>query len=48
MEIDGRGTGEWRKLSVSIPANVRANMKNMIVYKFDTDAVRCLLSIFIN
>ncbi|KAL0941547.1 nad dependent epimerase dehydratase family protein [Colletotrichum truncatum] len=35
--VYGRGTGEGRKLSVNIPAFVRASMKHKIVYKFDKD-----------
>ncbi|KAI0881295.1 NAD(P)-binding protein [Annulohypoxylon maeteangense] len=31
----GRGTGEWRKLSVNIPAYVRVSIANKVVYKFD-------------
>ncbi|KPM41084.1 hypothetical protein AK830_g5461 [Neonectria ditissima] len=33
----GRGTGEWRKLSVSIPAYVRTSIKLRTVHKFDID-----------
>ncbi|KAF2251858.1 NAD(P)-binding protein [Trematosphaeria pertusa] len=35
--VYGRGSGEWRKLSVSIPAYVRTSMAHKIVYKFDKD-----------
>ncbi|KAI2463184.1 NAD(P)-binding protein [Annulohypoxylon bovei var. microspora] len=33
----GRGTGEWRKLSVNIPAYTRTSIAHKIVYKFDKD-----------
>ncbi|XXG95183.1 hypothetical protein Hte_001443 [Hypoxylon texense] len=33
----GRGTGEWRKLSVNIPAYVRTSIAHKVVYKFDVD-----------
>ncbi|KAI1459922.1 NAD(P)-binding protein [Annulohypoxylon moriforme] len=33
----GRGTGEWRTLSVNIPAYIRASIANKIVYKFERD-----------
>ncbi|OKL63856.1 hypothetical protein UA08_01113 [Talaromyces atroroseus] len=36
-QVYGRGTGEWRKLSVSIPASIRASIKHKVVYQFDTD-----------
>lgn len=39
---DGRGSGEWRKLSVNIPASVRAAIKERVVRKFDVDGVRWL------
>ncbi|KAK1983626.1 hypothetical protein LZ30DRAFT_713824 [Colletotrichum cereale] len=35
--VYGRGTGEGRKLSVSIPTYVRASIRNQIVNKFDKD-----------
>ncbi|VUC22173.1 unnamed protein product [Clonostachys rosea] len=35
--VYGRGTGEWRKLSVNIPAITRASMKLKTVYKFEKD-----------
>ncbi|CAG9939610.1 unnamed protein product [Clonostachys rosea f. rosea IK726] len=35
--VYGRGTGEWRKLSVNIPAVTRASMKLKTVYKFEKD-----------
>ncbi|KAM5349180.1 hypothetical protein ACJ41O_009003 [Fusarium nematophilum] len=35
--VYGRGTGEWRKLSVNIPALVRCSTKLKTVYKFDKD-----------
>ncbi|KAF2803422.1 NAD(P)-binding protein [Mytilinidion resinicola] len=35
--VYGRGSGEWRKLSVNIPAYTRASIKHKIVYKFDKD-----------
>uniref|UniRef100_A0A8H7KD34 NAD-dependent epimerase/dehydratase domain-containing protein n=1 Tax=Bionectria ochroleuca TaxID=29856 RepID=A0A8H7KD34_BIOOC len=37
--VYGRGTGEWRKLSVNIPAVTRASMKLKTVYKFEKDGV---------
>ncbi|KAI9704644.1 MAG: hypothetical protein M1820_005392 [Bogoriella megaspora] len=36
-QVYGRGTGEWRKLSVNVPANVRASIKHKAVHKFDED-----------
>ncbi|KAK7409252.1 hypothetical protein QQX98_008562 [Neonectria punicea] len=36
--VYGRGTGEWRKLSVNIPASVRTSIKLKTVHKFDKDA----------
>ncbi|KAL9083685.1 MAG: hypothetical protein Q9165_008413 [Trypethelium subeluteriae] len=36
-QVYGRGTGEWRKLSVSIPAYIRTSIKHKVVYKFDKD-----------
>ncbi|KAF4979131.1 hypothetical protein FZEAL_4621 [Fusarium zealandicum] len=36
--VYGRGTGEWRKLSVSIPAFVRTSIKEKTAYKFDKDS----------
>ena len=36
---DGRGTGNWRKLSVSIPQYVRTSMRLKQVYRFPEDAV---------
>ncbi|KAI2628092.1 NAD(P)-binding protein [Hypomontagnella submonticulosa] len=35
--VYGRGTGEWRKLSVNIPAFVRTSIAHKVVYKFDKD-----------
>ncbi|KAI0384227.1 NAD(P)-binding protein [Hypomontagnella monticulosa] len=35
--VYGRGTGEWRKLSVSIPAYIRTSIDRKVVYKFDKD-----------
>ncbi|KAI0149688.1 NAD(P)-binding protein [Hypoxylon sp. NC0597] len=35
--VYGRGSGEWRRLSVSIPAFVRTSIAHKIVYKFDKD-----------
>jgi hypothetical protein len=37
--IDGRGTGEWRKISVNIPASIRVSIKNKVVYKFEKNGV---------
>ena len=37
--LDGVGTGQWRKLSVQIPALVRASIKLRIVHRFDKEAV---------
>ncbi|KAF7556237.1 hypothetical protein G7046_g6350 [Stylonectria norvegica] len=36
--IYGRGTGQFRKLSVSIPAYIRTSIKHSAVYKFDKDS----------
>ncbi|KAF2493074.1 NAD(P)-binding protein [Lophium mytilinum] len=36
--VYGRGRGEWRKLSVSIPAYIRTSIKLKLVYKFDKDS----------
>ncbi|KAJ4364960.1 hypothetical protein N0V83_008576 [Neocucurbitaria cava] len=36
---DGRGSGECRKLSVSIPQYVRTSIKHKTVYRFDKDGV---------
>ncbi|KAF2238758.1 hypothetical protein EV356DRAFT_528666 [Viridothelium virens] len=36
-QVYGRGSGEWRKLSVSIPAYIRTSIKHKVVYKFDKD-----------
>ncbi|KIX01887.1 uncharacterized protein Z518_07826 [Rhinocladiella mackenziei CBS 650.93] len=38
-QVYGRGTGAWRKLSVSIPAHVRASIKHKAVYKFDKEGI---------
>ncbi|KAH8690119.1 hypothetical protein BGW36DRAFT_433072 [Talaromyces proteolyticus] len=35
--VYGTGTGQWRKLSVSIPAYIRVSIEHKIVYKFDKD-----------
>ncbi|KAI1392961.1 NAD(P)-binding protein [Hypoxylon trugodes] len=35
--VYGRGAGEWRKVSVNIPASIRTAIANKIVYKFDKD-----------
>lgn len=37
--VDGRGTGEWKRLSVNIPALVRTSIKLGKVYKFEKDSV---------
>ncbi|QGI69862.1 hypothetical protein CEK26_002194 [Fusarium fujikuroi] len=36
--IDGRGTGECRKLSVNIPALIRTSIRLKTVHKFDRDS----------
>ncbi|PVI00757.1 hypothetical protein DM02DRAFT_671755 [Periconia macrospinosa] len=36
--VYGRGTGDWRKLSVSIPQYIRTSMRLKQVYKFPEDA----------
>ena len=36
---DGRGTGEWRKVSILIPALIQASIKLKKVHKFDKDGV---------
>ncbi|KAF2738011.1 NAD(P)-binding protein [Polyplosphaeria fusca] len=35
--VYGRGTGQWRKLSVSIPQYIRTSMRLRTVYKFPDD-----------
>ncbi|OTA57508.1 hypothetical protein K449DRAFT_437377 [Hypoxylon sp. EC38] len=35
--VYGRGSGEWRRLSVNIPAYIRTSIAHKIVYKFDKD-----------
>ncbi|KAI1414112.1 NAD(P)-binding protein [Hypoxylon sp. FL1857] len=35
--VYGRGSGEWRKLSVNIPAFIRTSIAQKAVYKFDKD-----------
>ena len=42
--IDGKGSGQGRKLSVNIPAYVRTSIKLGIVYKFDKDGVSSTLN----
>ncbi|RDW74800.1 hypothetical protein BP6252_05942 [Coleophoma cylindrospora] len=37
-QVYGRGTGEWRKLSVAIPAAIKSSIKHKMVHKFDKDA----------
>ncbi|KAF2877675.1 hypothetical protein BDV95DRAFT_602040 [Massariosphaeria phaeospora] len=37
-QIYGRGTGEWRKLSVNYPAFIRTSIEHKIVHKFDVDS----------
>lgn len=48
--LDGRGSGEWRKLSVNIPAHIRAAIKLGAVHRFDVDNVsinhRCCWKLF--
>ncbi|KLP19696.1 Uncharacterized protein LW94_4327 [Fusarium fujikuroi] len=39
-KVDGRGTGECRKLSVNIPALIRTSIRLKTVHKFDRDSVR--------
>ncbi|KAI1378883.1 NAD(P)-binding protein [Hypoxylon crocopeplum] len=34
---NGRGSGGWRKLSVNIPASIRASIAQKVVYRFDKD-----------
>ncbi|KAF2117978.1 hypothetical protein BDV96DRAFT_611553 [Lophiotrema nucula] len=36
-QVYGRGTGEWRKLSVAIPAHVRTSIQHKSVHKFDVE-----------
>lgn len=38
-QTDGKGSGEWRKISTSIPAHVRTGIKYKTVHKFEKDAV---------
>ncbi|KAE9369113.1 hypothetical protein N431DRAFT_469047 [Stipitochalara longipes BDJ] len=33
--VYGTGSGEWRKISVAIPANIRSGIKHKVVFKFD-------------
>ncbi|KAI1105789.1 NAD(P)-binding protein [Jackrogersella minutella] len=35
--VYGRGSGEWRKISVNIPAYIRTSIAHKVVYKFDKD-----------
>ncbi|CRG90930.1 hypothetical protein PISL3812_07977 [Talaromyces islandicus] len=35
--VYGRGTGQWRKLSVNIPGFIRTSIAHKTVYKFDTE-----------
>ena len=38
--LDGKGSGEWNKLSVVLPPYVQASISQKAVYKFPENTVR--------
>lgn len=36
---DGKGNGEWKKISVSNPSLIRTSIKHKTVHKFEKDSV---------